>query len=362
MSSFISANLAKSMADLMSRSVPTFTKIKKGEMVKGKITKLSQDGVLVDINAKTDALVLEKDSRFLRRILSSLKLGDDVTVSVLNPESDMGYPVVSLRRFMDEMQWDVLAKKQLAQESIEVIVKDVTKGGFLVDSKIGPSGFLPQSQLLPTTNTNELVGKRIDVYVLETNKPSNRFIVSQKAVMGEKEFSDIIKNMKVGEKMQATITNVAPFGIFVSLVQNFSVNGFIHISEVSWSDVSVLQDEFKTGQSIEAIIIGFDRGEKRIELSIRRLTSDPFIKSIQDMVIDQRVKGNIAKVGDTTVIVNIVKDDGVIVEGIIRKEKIPLTINLVEGESFNGIISNIDTRKRKVFLVPALKEKPIGYK
>src|SRR5690242_7896356 len=101
---------ATSMAELMAKSQPQIHSFKKGDVVEGIITKLTKSEILVDVGAKTEAVVLEKDRGILNSLLSTLHEGDKVKVSVLNPESDQGNPVVSLRRFNDEKQWGALEK------------------------------------------------------------------------------------------------------------------------------------------------------------------------------------------------------------------------------------------------------------
>ena len=75
----------------------------RGATIPGIITKLTAKEILVDINAKSEALVMEKDRRILRALLSNFNVGDKVVVWVISAESDMGYPVVSLRKQLDMM-------------------------------------------------------------------------------------------------------------------------------------------------------------------------------------------------------------------------------------------------------------------
>src|SRR5260370_5196159 len=103
------------MADLLAKHKSPITAISKGQIVKGKVTKLTPSEILVDVGTKTEAVVLEKDRRILKQLLSLLKVGDEVEASVLNPESDMGYPILSLRNFADGKIWaslESLAKSQ----------------------------------------------------------------------------------------------------------------------------------------------------------------------------------------------------------------------------------------------------------
>ena len=117
---------ASSMAELMAKSAPSIKSFKKGETVTGTITKLTSGEILVDIGAKTEAVVLEKDKAILHTLLNSLKVGDKVNVSILNPESDQGNPVVSLRRFIDERLWGELEKLKNDEVILEVNITDIT--------------------------------------------------------------------------------------------------------------------------------------------------------------------------------------------------------------------------------------------
>jgi ribosomal protein S1 len=137
---------ATSMADLMASHKPDVKPLHKGDNLEGTITKLTSGEILVDIGAKTEAQVLEKDRNSLRILLSALKVGDKVTVQILNPESDQGNSVVSLRRFMEERLWRDLESKKSQNLILDANVNDSTKGGFLVSAG-GIAGFLPNSQV-----------------------------------------------------------------------------------------------------------------------------------------------------------------------------------------------------------------------
>ncbi|MCL5970748.1 MAG: S1 RNA-binding domain-containing protein, partial [Patescibacteria group bacterium] len=365
------------MADLMKSVKTSFVTLHKGENLKGTVKKLTSSEILVDVNAKTDAVVLEKDKRILRTILSNLKVGDKVTVSVLNPESDAGNPVVSLRRFIDEMLWTELSKFQDKKEQIEVVVNEATKGGFLVSTESGMKGFLPNSYATLTGKqipeaedeggSQNFAGRKIMAYVLEINKPNRKIIFSQKPVVSEKDFEDAVKTLKSGQKISATVSNVTPFGVFVTVEagkdnadsDKIGVDGLVHISEISWDKVDNPQDLFSVGQKIDVFVIGVDATSKRIDLSIKRLTVDPFEEISKKYKVDQKVNGVVYEVSPTGVSINLGEDGA---EGFIRREKIPPTVSYNVGDKIDVLVTQIDTRKRKILLVPVLREKFVGYK
>lgn len=356
---------SKTMAELMAshRSSP-FVTLHKGDIIEGTITKLSSAAVLVDVNAKAEAVVLEKDKKILHNILSSLSVGDKVNVQILNPESDMGNPVVSLRRFLDSKLWNNLEELAKNKTVIDVVIDDVIKGGLLVSGD-GISGFLPNSQLSFASHTitegsaQNIIGSKIKAIVLEVDRATRKIIFSQSHVLNQKDFEKEIKGLKTGQKVTATVTNVTPYGIFVSVPNGERiVDGFMHISEISWERVSDTSSLYNTGDIMEAAITGFDKEARRVNLSVKKLKIDPFDEKIKNFSVDKKLSATVVKILSTGVSLNL----GDEIHGFIRKEKIPPTIAYKVGDLVNVTVSEIDLKRRRVVVVPVLLEKPIGYR
>jgi small subunit ribosomal protein S1 len=351
------------MADLMKKvaaAKTSFVSPHKGDMLMGTITKLTSGEILIDINAKTEAVVLEKERNILNKILSSYKVGDQVKVQVLNPESDFGYPVVSLRRSVGDITWTRLAKLQKGQEPIEVNLDMATKGGFLATTADGISGFLPNSHTSSLENPQGLIGKKIKVVVLETNRELNKIIFSQKQAMGSDDFQKLIKDLKVGQKIDSVVSNVAPFGVFLSIPVDDKklAEGFIHISETSWENVENLADLFKIGDKISGVVIGFDKESRRINLSLKRLQADPFEKKMSEFTVDKKIKAKVVKIISSGVLLDL----GENVTGLIKKEKVPVATIYKEGQEVEVTVSSVDQKRHRVEVVPVLLRKSIGYR
>ncbi|MCL6096707.1 MAG: S1 RNA-binding domain-containing protein [Patescibacteria group bacterium] len=359
----------QTMAELMSAQNTSVVAPRKGEMIPGTITKLTSSEILVNVNAKAEAVVLEKDRRILHALLASLKVGDKVTVQVLNPESDMGYPVVSLRKFLDNLLWGRILKLEESKEVLEVIVNEAVRGGFLVATKDGISGFLPNSQVSFASqaqkpgegeeHAQDLIGHAVKAVILEVDRLTNKIIFSQTQTMGKSEFDAIIKKFKIGQKVQVMIKNITPYGIFVSVPFNSAaIDGFIHISEISWEKISQIPSSYQASENIDAYVLGFDQESRRLNLSIKMLTSDPFREKVKNFLPDKKIKGKVMQVSSF----GISLDLGEGIEGFIRKEKIPPAKVFNPGDVIDLTVSEIDERRRKVILVPVLTEKPIGYR
>src|SRR5215469_9333349 len=210
------SNPQSAMAQLLAKHQNKFVTLKKGESVKAILTKLTPNEILVDAGAKTEAVVLERDKRIVQTIMQQFKVGDTVDVNVLNPESESGQPIVSLRRYLGNLAWEKLEDLQKKGEPVEVTIKDSSKAGYVVDTAFGVSGFLPQSHVA-FTQEGLNAGQTVKARVLELNRADNKVIFSQKQSLSIEEFAAISKQYGVGEKMKVTVTTITPFGIYVAL-------------------------------------------------------------------------------------------------------------------------------------------------
>lgn len=357
------------MAELMKKSTKTLRTFHKGESVSGTITKLTPQEILVNIDGKTEALVLEKDKRILRTLLSTLHVGDRVDVGILSPESDLGYPIVSLRRFIDTHIWKQLEDAYQANQQIDVTIREMTKGGYLVDTGYGVTGFLPNSQLqsaadAPQNLVEDAVGVRIKVYILELQKQAKKLVFSKRPVLTKEQFEEMTKGIKVGQKISAIISNITPFGAFATIQisgKKGTVDGLVHISEVSWDKVENVSDLFVTGQKIDAVVLGIDAAAKRIDLSLKRATGDPFETTIKQFPVDTKVTGTVLRVSSNGVSIQLTTDEGT-VEAFMKKDKIPPSISYTAGDKVTAVITDIDKAKHRILVVPVLTEKPMGYR
>src|SRR5258708_5851088 len=211
-----SINPQSAMAQLLAKHENKFVTLKKGESIKAKVTKLTPNEILVDAGAKTEAVVLERDKRIIQTIMQQFKLGDTVEVNVLNPESESGQSVVSLRRYLGNMAWEKLEELQKKSEQVEVTIKDVSKAGYVVDTAFGVSGFLPQSHISYSQDGLN-PGQTVKARVLELNRPDNKVIFSQKQSLSVEEFTALSKQYKIGEKLKVTVATLTPFGLYVVL-------------------------------------------------------------------------------------------------------------------------------------------------
>lgn len=357
---------ARTMADLLKAHTESFIPLHKGDKVTGIITKLTPQETLMDINFKTEALVIEKDRKLYKNLISVVNVGDTVTANVISPESEKGNPILTLRQFVEEHIWGKLADEQKKQERIDVVIKESTRGGLIVESKEGVVGFLPNSHVA-NNSESMTVGNTIKVGILELTRETKKVIFSQKSVVSVEEFHTAVKEFKAGDKVKVTVSTITPFGLFVAISQKEdtkkTIDGLIHISEISWERTPAeLASLFTVGQEIDVLIVGFDDNAKRVDLSVKRLSADPFEEAVKGFTVDQRVSGKVKAISEQGIIVELPAVGGVVLDGMIKKDKIPPTVAFEIGQSVSVTISQIDIKRRKIALSPVLTEKPLTYR
>lgn len=353
------------MADLLKNHTSSFVALKKGDTIKATVSKLTPTEILLDVNTKTEAVVLEKDRKIMKHLLHLINVGDTVEATVLSPESDLGYPLVSLRRFADNATWQLLDELLQSGEKITITVTDATKGGFLIEADNGISGFLPNSHIGLGEDADTLVGKNIQASVVDLNRENNKVIFSQKGILTADEFKKVVTTVKKGEKIQGVISGITSFGMFVTIphvIHDKSVEGLVHISEISWEKVQDIAVKFSVGEEVEAVVLGSDADSKRVDLSIKRLTADPFEEITKAYPLEKKVSGKVTAIDEAGVSLALPKVGEITVDAMIRKDKIPPTTKYAIGQTITATVTQVDSRKRRVLLTPVLLEKPLMYR
>lgn len=348
---------ATSMAELMARQSSQFQPLKRGDSVTGTVKKLDPKEILLDIGYKSDALVIEYDKKNMENLLKLLKVGDTVTASVISPESEEGFPVLSLRRMLEQRVYGSLEEVVRADTTLTATVLEVTRGGYFIEIQGGIKGFLPNSQLIEGKLDQN---SKVEVKVIEFDKEKKRVIVSQKATHYLMNISEIEKLVKRDTVMKVIVTLVTSYGIYVELIpkENVLIEGFIHISEVSHQRVEGLEDKYEIGQELEVQVIGLDIENKRVNLSLKRLEKDTFEDVKSKYKVEEVVKGVVSDVKSRGVTLTLAEG----VNGFFPSSKIPTGVEYKKDDSVEVEVTGFDEKKRLVLVSPVLKTKVITYR
>lgn len=348
-------NEPSTMEELLAQTGHEVKGIKKGDQVEGVVSAIGPHEILIDIKGKTEGIVLEKDRRLYNELLSQLSVGTKVKAVVISAESDNGHAVLSLRREMMDKNWTILLDKKEKGEEVEVVGVELTRGGLLVET-MGLRGFIPLSHLDGKEPPESLVGTKFKARILDLDRKERRIVISQKAGRIDKaSLKALLAKLKIGQEYKGTISGITNFGIFVKIGE---IEGLVHISEISWEKVDEIGKMFTVGDAVTVLVIGVDLDNGKLNLSLKKLTADPWEEVAKMYAKDQTVSGRVSKVSSFGVFVNL--DSGI--EGLIHKSKIPSGVEFKQDARIECVVESVDAKKRRIALVPLLKEKPVGYR
>ncbi len=336
---------------------------KRGEIVDGIVVRIDKDGILVDIGTKSEGIIPSHDFQNLSfEALDQIKVGDEILVYVLQPENQNGHVVLSLKRARAEQGWRVVQKRYEEGQMVEAEVTDFNKGGLIV-SIDGVRGFVPISQVVGLRHDRiaeeelekrmaAMIGKRIPLKVIEVNRSRNRLILSERIATQEMRIQrkeQLLSELREGEIRHGVVSSVCDFGAFVDLG---GADGLVHLSELSWGQVSHPSEVVKVGDEVDVYVLGVDHEKRKIALSLRRSQPGPWAKIGEKYKVGDLVTGTVTKLTTFGAFARI--EDGV--EGLIHvselgEGRIPHPRNVVkEGDVLTLRVIRIDPAHRKLGL------------
>lgn len=293
----MSKSTSVTMDDLLNES--KIERLTAGSVAEGVVSSVKKHEVWVDLGANGTGVIMRREIGHGQ----PLEIGQTVTVSVIDPEMEEGYALLSMRRAAKDRGWDELQRIFEAQETIEVSPYDANRGGLLVELE-GIRGFLPVSQLAAghyprvsgadkdeiLQKLNALVNKPLRARILDVSRKDNKLIFSEKEAVKD-DMQNRFAELKVGDMVEGVVTGVIDYGAFVNVD---GIEGLIHISEISWERVDNPRNYVKVGDRVKAKIISINKD--RLSLSLKQMTEDPWLAEIKAFKKGDIVEGKITRI------------------------------------------------------------------
>lgn len=239
-----------------------------------------EKSLLIDLSPYGTGIVRGINYLDAKNYIKTLQPGDKVFVKILDWNNEEGLIELSLENLEKEKAWEQIKKMKNENISFPLLITEANAGG-LIGQIENIKGFLPTSQLsaehYPKVGENKkneileklklLIGKKIEVKILDFDPAENKLIFSEKLVEKDK-IKDIIAKYKVGDIVQVRITKVVDFGAFVKL-EDTGIDALIHISEIPQKQPDNINNVLKEGEMKQAKIIKIEKD--RISLSLKAL-------------------------------------------------------------------------------------------
>jgi small subunit ribosomal protein S1 len=269
-----------------------------GDVVSGKVVRIDQDEVLVDIGYKSEGVIPSNELSIRKTVKPSeeVELGEEVDALVLTKEDQEGRLILSKKRARFEKAWRRIEGAAETGEPVTGTVIEVVKGGLILD--LGVRGFLPASlvDIRRVQNLDEFMGQQLECKVIELNRSRNNVVLSRRAVLEEerKEVREqILGRLQPGQVVEGKISNIVDFGAFVDLE---GIDGLIHISELSWSHVNHPSEVVSIGDTVRVKVLDIDRERQRISLGLKQTQEDPWQRVLNEYNEGDVVDGKVTKI------------------------------------------------------------------
>lgn len=271
------------------------------DIVEGTVMKKEADGYLVSVKgAKMEAYLPEKEVTSEE----TLEVGDIREFYVLKEEDNEDSMQLSLKRIAFAQAWAQLNDAKLQGDTILAKVVSTVKGGVLVDVA-DLKGFIPSSQLRTGVPFDGLVDTKIEVKVLEADPKKNKLILSQRQAVAEQRdqvVDNVLSSLEEDSVVSGTVVRITDFGAFVDIN---GIDGLLPISEISWQRIKHPSDVLTLGDTIEVKIIKIDMELKRISLSLKRMSENPWQQIEGQFEEGQVVTGTVNKITTFGAFINI---------------------------------------------------------
>jgi small subunit ribosomal protein S1 len=332
----------------------TLHPFQEGDVVSGRVVRIDNDEVLVDIGYKSEGVIPSAELSIRKSVDpgDEVSLGEEVDALVLTKEDQDGRLILSKKRARFERAWRRIEAAAESGEPVKGTVIEVVKGGLIID--LGVRGFLPASlvDIRRVPNLDEYMGQTIECKVIELNRSRNNVVLSRRAVLEEQRKEDrerILDRLQPGQVVEGTISNIVDFGAFVDLD---GIDGLIHISELSWSHVNHPSEILNIGDTVSVKVLDIDRDRQRISLGLKQTQEDPWQRVVDTYNIGDELEGTVTKVVTFGAFVEIL--DGV--EGLVHISELaqhhvenPREI-IQPGDPVRVKILEIDSERRRLSL------------
>lgn len=280
------------MSEEMNYAEQTFNE---GDIVKGIAAQVDEKAVSVSIpGAPFDGIVpiSELSSLHIEKASDVISVGDELELMITKVEEENF--VLSKRKVDALKAWDTLEQQFAAEEIFEAEVKDIVKGGLVVD--LGVRGFVPASLVEDyfVDDFEGYKGQTLSFKIVELDKDKNRLILSHRAVVEAEKASqkkNVINQIKAGDVLDGKVQRLASFGAFIDLG---GIDGLVHISQVSHEHVSDVSEVLAEGQDVKVKVLSVDPENERISLSIKETIPGPWSnieeRAAKGTILDGRVK------------------------------------------------------------------------
>lgn len=334
--------------------------IKENDVHEVRLLKKTSKEVYFDLGSRGTAVVYGAELLNARDIIRNLEPGDACTATITLNENEDGLVEISLKKALWQQSWQEIKRLKESGEIITAKINGANTGGLVAEIS-GIKAFLPVSQLsaqnyphVEDGNKNKILDElkkficqEIGVKVLDFNPKNNKLIISEKEVTGEG-VKKSLEKYAVGDTVEVMVSGIADFGVFVRFVDDPSIEGLVHISEIDHKLIGSPKEVVKINDSLKAKII--EEKDGKVSLSFKALSANPWDDAEKHFAVDQEIKGIITRFNPFGALVTLGHD----LQGLIHisefESQEKMREQLKEEKEYTFVISQLKPAEKRIIL------------
>lgn len=346
----------RQLESLLSNSVANY---KEGSIINGTVITIERDKVIVDIGFKSEGTIALSE---FEEAKEDINVGDQVEVMLEMLEDSKGELVLSKNKARKIRVWDEISAKYEAEEVVEGEIISKIKGGLAVD--VGLKAFLPGSQidLRPIKNLDKMLGQKYEFKIIKMHKKRGNIVLSRRALLeAARKISkeQALENVEKGKIVSGIVKNITDYGAFIDLG---GMDGLLHITDMSWGRVHHPSELCSVGDSINVMVLNFDKENEKIALGLKQTLKDPWVEADKEFPPATEVKGKVVSITDYGAFVEL--HEGI--EGLVHISEMSWNKNIRHpnklvsvGDIVDAVVLSIDSEKKRISLgMKQIQENP----
>lgn len=328
------------------------TEIREGNVVTGRVVKVTAEHVLLDIGYKKEGIIGRAEFQSLG-LPVDLREGQTVEAVVESLDESDDYIHLSKDKAERLKVWERVENAYRTGEVLVGRVIDRIKGGLSVD--IGVRAFLPGSlvDVRPARNLEGFKDQEVRVRVIKMNRRRGNIVVSRKHVLEEENAEKkkvTLENIEEGQHVRGTVKNITEYGAFIDLG---GIDGLLHVTDMSYRRINHPSETVNIGDELEVVVLKFDRDKERVSLGMKQMHSDPWDNAAEKYPLLSRVRGKVVSLTDYGAFVEL--EEGI--EGLIHVSEMSWTKRIKHpskmlnpGDTIEAVVLEVDEENRRLSL------------
>ncbi len=329
--------------------------MKEGSVVKGRVTAIEKDIVVIDVGLKTEGRVPLREFYVPGQAdEDKVKVGDDVDIYLERIENALGDAILSRDKARREESWIKMSGFHEKEEPVPGAIVGRVKGGFTVDLG-GINAFLPGSQvdIRPVRDIGPLMNQEQPFMILKMDRTRGNIVVSRRAILEEsraEQRAELVGQLAEGETREGVVKNITDYGAFVDLG---GIDGLLHVTDMSWRRVSHPSQVLAVGDTVAVKIIRINPETQRISLGMKQLQEDPWLAAAAKYTVGTRHTGTVTNIADYGAFIEL--EEGV--EGLVHVSEMSWTKKNIHpgkivstSQEVDVEVLEVDQEKRRISL------------